>query len=75
MTPKRTRVHLSENDGTADQHLPLGAAPRSTTDWPKQIRKLKATGYDGTITLEVFAPHKDYLLLSRDLLRQWWDQA
>ena len=68
-------VHLSENDGTADQHLPLGSAPRSTTDWPQHIRTLKATGYDGTITLEVFSPQKEYLLLSRDLLRRWWDEA
>jgi sugar phosphate isomerase/epimerase len=73
--PKLRHVHLSENDGTADQHLPLGAAPRSTTDWPQHVQKLKATGYDGTITLEVFAPHKEYLLLSRDLLRRWWDEA
>lgn len=72
---KLLHVHLSENDGSADQHLPLGAAPRSTTDWPQHVKKLKATGYDGTITLEVFAPQKEYLLLSRDLLRQWWEQA
>jgi sugar phosphate isomerase/epimerase len=52
--PKLLHVHLSENDGSADQHLPLGAAPRSTTDWPQHVKKLKATGYDGTITLEVF---------------------
>ena len=71
--PKLLHVHLSENDGTADQHLPLGAAPRSTTGWPQHVKKLKAAGYDGTITLEVFAPHREYLLLSRDLLRKWWD--
>lgn len=70
--PKLMHVHLSENDGSADQHLPLGAAPRSTTDWPRHIGKLKATGYDGTITLEVFSPERAYLLLSRDLLRKWW---
>lgn len=69
---KLLHVHLSENDGTADQHLPLGAAPRSTTDWPEHIKKLKATGYDGTITLEVFSEHREYLLLSRELLRKWW---
>lgn len=73
--PKLLHVHLSENDGTADQHLPLGAAPRSTTDWPQHVKKLKATGYDGTITLEVFSPQKEYLLLGRDLLRQWWAEA
>ncbi len=67
-------VHLSENDGTSDQHLPLGSAPRSTTSWRQHIRKLKDTGYDGTITLEVFSPRKEHLLLSRDLLRSWWDE-
>lgn len=69
---KLLHVHLSENDGTADQHLPLGAVPDGSTDWPKHIEKLKASGYDGTITLEVFAPQKEYLLVSRDLLRTWW---
>ncbi len=42
-------------------------------DWPQHIRTFKAIGYDGTITLEVFAPEKGYLLLSRDLLRRWWE--
>jgi sugar phosphate isomerase/epimerase len=55
--------------------LPLGAASRSTTDWLQHIKKLKANGYDGTITLEAFSPQKEYLLLSRDLLRQWWAEA
>jgi sugar phosphate isomerase/epimerase len=73
--PRLRHVHLSENDGTADQHLPLGAAPRAGTDWPRHIARLKAAGYDGTITLEVFAPRREYLLLSRDLLRQWWREA
>jgi sugar phosphate isomerase/epimerase len=72
---KLLHVHLSENDGTADQHLPLASAPRSTTDWPQHVKTLKTTGYDGTITLEVFAPQREYLLLSRDLLRRWWDRA
>ena len=70
---KLAHVHLSDNDGTADQHLPVGSVPRSTTDWPDRIRKLKASGYDGTITLEVFAPEREYVLLSRDLVRKWWD--
>jgi sugar phosphate isomerase/epimerase len=72
---KLVHVHLSDNDGTADQHLPLGSAPRSTINWPEHIHKLKASGYDGTITLEVFAPEKEHLLLSRDLLRNWWEGA
>jgi sugar phosphate isomerase/epimerase len=70
---KLLHVHLSDNDGTADQHLPLGAPPRSATNWPQHVSKLKATGYDGTITLEVFSPEKEHLIFSRDLLRKWWE--
>jgi len=69
---KLLHVHLSENDGSSDQHLPLGAAPRSHTQWPEHVQKLKAFGYDGTISLEIFAEHREYLLLSRDLLKRWW---
>jgi sugar phosphate isomerase/epimerase len=72
--PKLAHVHLSDNDGTADQHLPLGSVPRSTTDWTQHIRKLKGSGYDGTITLEVFAPEREHLLLSRDLVWKWWGE-
>jgi hypothetical protein len=53
----------------------LGSTPRSKTNWPEHIRKLKSSGYDGTITLEEFSPEQEHLLLSRDLLRRWWDEA
>ncbi len=68
-------VHLSENDGTYDQHLPLASLPAGATNWPARIKRLKASGYDGTISLEIFAPERGYLLHSRDLLRQWWAAA
>jgi sugar phosphate isomerase/epimerase len=68
-------VHLSENDGSRDQHLPLGAVPKVDIDWPARIARLKASGYDGTISLEVFAPERAYLLQSRDLVREWWEAA
>ncbi len=71
--PKLLHVHLSENDASSDQHLPLGAAPRSQTNWPAHIQKLKAIGYNGTISLEIFAEEREYLLLSRDLLKKWWE--
>jgi sugar phosphate isomerase/epimerase len=72
---KIRHVHLSDNDGSSDQHLPLGAVGRLLTDWPGHIRRLKQSGYDETITLEVFAPCREYLLVSRDLLRNWWADA
>jgi hypothetical protein len=44
-------------------------------DVPKEVGLLKRTGYDGTITLEVFAEDKHYLEYSRDLLKQLWGAA
>lgn len=63
-------VHLSDNRGRSDDHLPLGVG---TIDWPRAIRLLKQGGYDDTITLEVFSADRDYLLLSAQKVRQWWD--
>ena len=64
-------VHLHDNKGgNADLHLPLGVG---TMDVAHQLAVLKKTGYDGTITLEVFADDKHYLDYSRDQLRSIWD--
>jgi sugar phosphate isomerase/epimerase len=66
-------VHLHDNKGgTADLHLPLGTGTLSVAD---AIRTLKSTGYDGTITLEVFSSDHHYLAYSRDVLRRLWDQG
>jgi sugar phosphate isomerase/epimerase len=65
-------VHMSDNRGREDDHMPLGAG---RIDWPRAIRLLKQSGYDGTITLEVFAADRDYLLWSAEKLRVWWAEA
>ena len=66
-------VHLHDNKGgSADLHLPLGAG---NIDITRHIRALKASGYDGTITLEVFTADAQYLSHSRDVLRRIWDEA
>lgn len=67
-------VHLSDNDGRDDLHLPLGAV-RNGIDWKKTAAGLKRSGYSGTVTLEVFSPDRDYLLASRDKWRRLWDAA
>ena len=65
-------VHLSDNFGKSDDlHLPLGAG---TIPWKKMIPVLKKSGYDGTITLEVFSPDRRYLLFSREKLRELWEK-
>jgi sugar phosphate isomerase/epimerase len=71
--PRLRHVHLHDNKGgTADLHLPLGTG---TVDFPHYIRTLKNSGYDGTITLEVFTPDSHHLTYSRDLLRKTWDET
>jgi len=65
-------VHLSDNFGKSeDLHLPLGAG---SIQWHKIISLLKNSGYDGTITLEVFSADRRYLLFSRDKLREIWGE-
>lgn len=66
-------VHLHDNKGgTQDLHLPLGCG---TLDVRNCVSALKRSGYDGTITLEVFSEDREYLARSRDVLRKLWDQA
>ncbi len=66
-------VHVSDNHGgDRDEHLPLGAG---NIRWPWMIQLLRRHGYDDTITPEVFSADRDYLLIARDKLRDWWDAA
>jgi sugar phosphate isomerase/epimerase len=66
-------VHLHDNKGgTADLHLPLGAGNINILHY---LKLLRASGYDHTITLEVFTPDKHYLAYSRDVLRRLWEDA
>lgn len=63
-------VHLHDNNGHADLHQPLGSG---RMDWKRYVRELKQSGYDSTITLEVFTEDKHYLRYSRDVLREAWN--
>lgn len=66
-------VHLHDNrGGHADLHLALGMG---NLDVLQHLRALRASGYDGTITLEVFAKDRHFLAYSRDRLREWWASA
>jgi sugar phosphate isomerase/epimerase len=71
--PRLVHVHVSDNrGGDEDLHLPLGAG---TIDWRAAIRALKSSGYDGTVTLEVFAREREHLRVSRRLWLRWWSEA
>ena len=66
-------VHVSDNRGGRDDlHLPLGAG---TVDWRGAIRALKQAGWDGTVTIEVFAREREHLRTSRRLWLEWWSKG
>jgi sugar phosphate isomerase/epimerase len=65
-------IHLSDNRGAHDDHRTLGDG---WIDWPHAMRLIRQTGYNGTITLEVQSPDRDYVLLSAQKVRQWWAEA
>lgn len=66
-------VHFSDNRSRTDDHMPLGVG---TVDWKNAVNSLRAIGYDGTITLEVFCNDPDmqynYLDMSRKLVQELW---
>ncbi len=69
--PRIRHVHLHDNKGgSTDLHLPLGAG---TIDYETILGVLKASGYDGTITLEVFSRDGALFRHSQERLRKVWD--
>ena len=68
--PRLCHVHLSDNKGKSDDHLAIGAG---TIAWRSEIRALKSSGYDGTITLETFYGDSDLTLYGRNKIRTLWD--
>ena len=66
---KIIHVHLSDNRLASDDHLPLG---RGRIDWKSRISALKRSGYNDTISLEIFTSPEDRLK-DKPKLRKAWD--
>jgi sugar phosphate isomerase/epimerase len=67
--PKLWHVHMHDNHGQGDEHLPLGS---SKLEYEKVVSALKRIGYDKTITLEVFCKDVDYAQYSMNKLKKLW---
>jgi sugar phosphate isomerase/epimerase len=65
-------VHIHDNLGLDDLHLPLGVG---SVDWPQIARLLRGAGYDGTVTIEIFAREPAHVEMSTRLWRAWWEAA
>ena len=56
-------VHVSDNLGCRDDHLPVG---EGQIDFPAVAEALNQIGYQGGLTLEIFTENRDDLVRSRD---------
>jgi sugar phosphate isomerase/epimerase len=63
LADRLSHVHLSDNDGTADDHLALGAPASGGIDLAHEMRTLRSFRYDGAITLQISGDRR--LLLYR----------
>lgn len=69
---RKSHVHANDNLGREDNHLPVGAG---LIDFRRVLRELKFSGYDDTMTVEVFSRDRDYLRLSREKLKHLWEEV
>lgn len=60
-------LHISDNRGCGDEHLPLG---KGSLDFKATANALGKIGYRGTVTLEVFDPDRKALHRSRKYLER-----
>ncbi len=63
---KLVHVHLHDNHGEGDEHLPLG---QGTLDWKGALGALREAGYRGTVILEI--PDLEGLVGSVEAVRRW----
>ena len=68
---KIVHLHISDNNGLMDEHLPLGIGK---IDWIKVVKLLKKYKYDRTITLEVHTA-KNHAVFSKVLLEKIWESV
>jgi sugar phosphate isomerase/epimerase len=74
LAERLAHVHLSDNDGSADDHLALGAPASGGIDLSHELRTLRSFRYDGSITLQI-AGERGLLLYSAARVREEWAKA
>ena len=58
-------LHLSDNRGQRDEHLAIG---KGTIRFKALMKKITESGYDETLTLEIFEDDRRALVKSRDIV-------
>ena len=72
LSERLVHVHLSDNAGQDDDHLPIGAPKQGGIDLAHELRGLRSFRYDAGITVEVFGDRR-WLRASADLIRETWE--
>ncbi len=62
-------LHVHDNNGKVDEHLPLGVGSINFKEISKTIKELKNCK---TVVLEIHRGRKEHILLSRKLLEEIW---
>jgi sugar phosphate isomerase/epimerase len=65
-------LHVSDNFGKRDDHLPIGSG---SIPFASILKKLKATGFDRTVTFEIFTDDRQQLPQSRRQFEKRWSQT
>ncbi len=71
LNDRLAHVHLSDNDGTADDHLPFGAPVQGAIHLKHELQVLRDFKYDGRITVQVFGQDR-WLVASAERVRELW---
>lgn len=70
-TDRLAHIHIHDNHGKQDEHLPLGAGK---IEFKKVVKLLKQINYDKTITFEVFTSSSD-AVRSRNFFKKLWNKS
>lgn len=62
---KIKHVHVSDNEGILDQHLPIG---EGTVDWESAISALRKSGFDGWVVVESYEKMAESLSYLKKLI-------
>ncbi len=66
---KIEHIHIHDNHGQNDEHLPLGVA---SLEYEKIVKLLKKIKYNKTITVEIFTRDRDYVQFCMNKLKNLW---
>ena len=69
--PRIDHLHISDNNSTADEHLPPGGG---SINFQWLVKNLKTAGFDATVTFEIFTGNPGDLKSSREMFNRWWER-